>query len=123
MPHDRFGRPMRSLRISVTDRCNLRCQYCMPEPEYVWLPRESLLSFEEIGQLADAFVDEGVNRIRITGGEPLLRRDLPVLIESLASRSAVDDLALTTNGILLKANATALKAAGLHRITVSLDTL
>jgi GTP 3',8-cyclase len=123
MPNDRFGRPMRSLRISVTDRCNLRCQYCMPEPEYVWLPRESLLSFEEIGQLADAFIDEGVNRIRITGGEPLLRRDLPVLIESLASRPGIEDLALTTNGILLKASAAALKQAGLHRITVSLDTL
>ncbi len=123
MPNDRFGRPMRSLRISVTDRCNLRCQYCMPEPEYVWLPRENLLSFEEIGQVADAFIDEGVNRIRITGGEPLLRRDLPVLIESLAGRTAVEDLALTTNGILLKANAAALKRAGLHRITVSLDTL
>jgi len=123
MPHDRFGRPMRSLRISVTDRCNLRCQYCMPEPEYVWLPRESLLSFEEIAQIADAFIDEGVNRIRITGGEPLLRRDLPVLIESLAARPAVEDLALTTNGILLKGHAAALKRSGLHRITVSLDTL
>jgi cyclic pyranopterin phosphate synthase len=120
---DRFGRPLRSLRISVTDRCNLRCQYCMPETEYVWLPRESLLSFEEIAELADAFVDEGVNRVRITGGEPLLRRDLPVLIESLAARPAIEDLALTTNGILLKAHAAALQRAGLHRITVSLDTL
>jgi GTP 3',8-cyclase len=119
---DRFGRPMRSLRISVTDRCNLRCQYCMPEPEYVWLPRESLLSFEEIGALADAFISEGVDRVRITGGEPLLRRDLPTLIESLAGR-AVADLALTTNGVLLKGHAAALKAAGLHRVTVSLDTL
>ena len=123
MPNDRFGRPMRSLRISVTDRCNLRCQYCMPEPEYVWLPRENLLSFEEIAQVTDAFVDEGVNRIRITGGEPLLRRNLPALIESLAGRTGVEDLALTTNGILLKASAAALKRAGLHRITVSLDTL
>jgi cyclic pyranopterin phosphate synthase len=120
---DRFGRPLRSLRISVTDRCNLRCQYCMPEPEYVWLPRESLLTFEEIAELTDAFVDEGVNRVRITGGEPLLRRDLPRLIESLAARPALEDLALTTNGILLKARAAALKQAGLHRITVSLDTL
>ena len=101
MPHDRFGRPMRSLRISVTDRCNLRCQYCMPEPEYVWLPRENLLSFEEIAELTDAFTDEGVNRVRITGGEPLLRRNLPALIESLAARPAVEDLSLTTNGILL----------------------
>jgi cyclic pyranopterin phosphate synthase len=121
-PFDRFGRPMRSLRISVTDRCNLRCQYCMPEPEYVWLPRESLLSFEEIGMLADVFIDEGVDRIRITGGEPLLRRDLPRLIESLAAKP-IADLALTTNGILLKSNAGLLRRAGLHRITVSLDTL
>jgi cyclic pyranopterin phosphate synthase len=95
----------------------------MPEPEYVWLPRENLLSFEEIAQLADAFTDEGVNRVRITGGEPLLRRNLPALIESLAARPAIEDLALTTNGILLKSNAAALKRAGLHRITVSLDTL
>jgi len=121
-PLDRFGRAMRSLRISVTDRCNLRCQYCMPEPEYVWLPRESLLSFEEIGVLADVFIDEGVDRIRITGGEPLLRRDLPRLVESLASRP-IADLALTTNGVLLKSRAASLRAAGLHRITVSLDTL
>ncbi|HXG55939.1 MAG TPA: GTP 3',8-cyclase MoaA [Vicinamibacterales bacterium] len=121
-PVDRFGRPMRSLRISVTDRCNLRCQYCMPEPEYVWLPRESILSFEEIGTLADGFIDEGVDRLRITGGEPLLRRDLPVLVESLAAKP-IADLALTTNGVLLKAQAAALRAAGLHRVTVSLDTL
>ena len=114
---------MRSLRISVTDRCNLRCQYCMPEPEYVWLPRENILSFEEIGAVTDAFTDEGVNRVRITGGEPLLRRDLPVLIGSLASRPAIEDLALTTNGILLRSAAASLKAAGLHRLTVSLDTL
>jgi cyclic pyranopterin phosphate synthase len=120
---DRFGRSMRSLRISVTDRCNLRCQYCMPEPEYVWLPRENLLSFEEIVQLTDAFLDEGVTRVRITGGEPLLRRDLPVLVASLAARTAIHDLALTTNGILLKAHAAALRQAGLHRVTVSLDTL
>jgi cyclic pyranopterin phosphate synthase len=120
---DRFGRPLRSLRISVTDRCNLRCQYCMPEREYVWLPRESLLTFEEIAELTDAFLDEGVTRVRITGGEPLLRRDLPVLIESLAGRPAIEDLALTTNGILLKAQAAALRQAGLNRITVSLDTL
>ena len=120
---DRFGRPPRSLRLSVTDRCNLRCQYCMPEQDYVWLPRESLLSFEETGAIVDAFTPLGVNRIRITGGEPLLRRDLPVLIESLAARPAVEDLALTTNGVLLAAQATALRAAGLHRITVSLDTL
>jgi len=120
---DKFGRPMRSLRISVTDRCNLRCQYCMPEPEYVWLPRENILSFEEIAALTDAFTAEGVGRIRITGGEPLLRRELPALVASLASRPAIQDLALTTNGVLLKSRAAALREAGLHRITVSLDTL
>jgi GTP 3',8-cyclase len=120
---DRFGRPLRSLRISVTDRCNLRCQYCMPEPEYVWLPRENILSFEEIVGLADAFADEGVDRVRITGGEPLLRRDLPVLIEKLASRPGLQDLAMTTNGILLRSSASSLRRAGLHRITVSIDTL
>lgn len=120
---DRFARPLRSLRVSVTDRCNLRCQYCMPEPDYVWLPRESLLTFEEIAGLVDAFTPLGVDRVRITGGEPLLRRDLPVLIEALAARPAVADLALTTNGVLLDRQAHALRAAGLHRITVSLDTL
>jgi cyclic pyranopterin phosphate synthase len=120
---DRFARPLRSLRISVTDRCNLRCQYCMPEPEYVWLPRESLLTFEETADIVDAFTPLGVDRVRITGGEPLLRRDLPVLVESLAARGAITDLALTTNGVLLAGQAQALRAAGLHRITVSLDTL
>jgi cyclic pyranopterin phosphate synthase len=120
---DRFSRPLRSLRLSVTDRCNLRCQYCMPEQEYVWLPRESLLSFEETTAVVEAFTALGVDRLRITGGEPLLRRDLPVLIESLAARSAIADLALTTNGVLLARQATELRAAGLHRVTVSLDTL
>ncbi len=120
---DRFARPLGSLRLSVTDRCNLRCRYCMPEQDYVWLPRESLLSFEETGTIVDAFAPLGVNRVRITGGEPLLRRDLPVLIESLAAKSSIEDLALTTNGVLLASNAAALRTAGLHRITVSLDTL
>ena len=120
---DRFGRPLRSLRVSVTDRCNLRCQYCMPEPEYVWLPRESLLTFEEIGQIVDTFTSLGVDRVRITGGEPLLRRDLHVLVSQLAGRRAILDLALTTNGVLLAEHAARLRAAGLHRITVSLDTL
>ena len=120
---DRFDRPLRSLRVSVTDRCNLRCQYCMPEPDYVWLPRESILSFEEIARLVDAFAAVGVDRVRLTGGEPLLRRDLPSLVERLASRPAIADLALTTNGVLLRRHAAALRAAGLHRITVSLDTL
>ena len=120
---DRFGRPLRSLRVSVTDRCNLRCQYCMPEPDYVWLPRENLLSFEEIGAVVDAFTDIGVDRVRLTGGEPLLRRDLPVLVEALAARPALRDLALTTNGVHLASRARQLRNAGLHRITVSLDTL
>ncbi len=113
---------MRSLRISVTDRCNLRCQYCMPEPEYVWLPRDSILKFEEVSTLVDAFMDEGVDRIRITGGEPLLRRDLPVLVQSLAQKPLAD-IAMTTNGVLLAARARDLRRAGLQRITVSLDTL
>lgn len=120
---DRFARPLRSLRVSVTDRCNLRCQYCMPEPDYVWLPRETLLTFEEIVRLTRAFTDAGVDRVRLTGGEPLLRRNLPDLIAGLAGISAVRDLALTTNGVLLADQARGLRRAGLHRITVSLDTL
>src|SRR5262245_17150955 len=105
---DRFGRPLRSLRISVTDRCNLRCQYCMPELDYAWLPRETLLTFEEIATIADAFTTLGVDRVRITGGEPLLRRNLPALISRLAAIPAIDDLALTTNGVLLADHAAAL---------------
>ena len=120
---DRFDRPLRSLRVSVTDRCNLRCQYCMPETDYVWLPRESVLTFEETAAIVDAFLELGVDRVRLTGGEPLLRRDLPKLVELLASRRGIRDLALTTNGVLLAAHATDLKRAGLHRVTVSLDTL
>ena len=120
---DRFDRPLRSLRISVTDRCNLRCQYCMPEEEYVWLPRGDILTFEEIGALVDAFTDAGVDRVRLTGGEPLLRKDLPDLIGRLARRPALRDLALTTNGMLLAEQAAGLREAGLQRLTVSLDTL
>jgi cyclic pyranopterin phosphate synthase len=123
MLHDSHHRPLRNLRLSVTDRCNLRCQYCMPEEEYVWLPREDLLHFEEIEHLVDLFVDAGVDKVRLTGGEPLLRRDLPDLVSRLAARSGIRDLALTTNGVLLAAQAAELKRAGLHRITVSLDTL
>jgi GTP 3',8-cyclase len=122
-PIDRFGRPLRSLRLSVTDRCNLRCQYCMPEPDYVWLPRESLLTFEETSAVVDAFTDLGVDRVRITGGEPLLRRDLDRLVGDLAARPAIRDLALTTNGLMLEAQAAGLRSAGLHRVTISLDTL
>ena len=120
---DQFARPLRNLRLSVTDRCNLRCSYCMPEKDYVWLPREDILHFEEIERLVDAFTGLGVDKVRLTGGEPLLRRDLPVLIERLAARPAIRDLAMTTNGVLLKDAAPALKSAGLHRLTVSLDTL
>jgi cyclic pyranopterin phosphate synthase len=120
---DTLGRPLGSLRLSVTDRCNLRCHYCMPENEYLWLPREDVLSFEEIAQIADLFAEVGVDRLRLTGGEPLLRRDLPQLVATLALRPWLRDLALTTNGVLLEGAASDLKQAGLHRITVSLDTL
>jgi cyclic pyranopterin phosphate synthase len=120
---DLLGRPLRNLRLSVTDRCNLRCQYCMPEQDYVWLPREGLLHFEEISALADVFLGLGVNRFRLTGGEPLLRRDLASLVRMLAGKAGLDDLAMTTNGVLLTEQVDALKSAGLHRITVSLDTL
>ena len=120
---DTQQRPLRNLRVSVTDRCNLRCSYCMPEPEYVWLPREDILHFEEIETLVDVFTDLGVDKVRLTGGEPLLRRELPDLIRRLASRTAIRDLAMTTNGVLLASQAVALRDAGLHRLTVSLDTL
>ncbi len=124
MPYlDTLGRPLRNLRISVTDRCNLRCQYCMPEEEYVWLPREDLLRFEEISALVDVFAGLGVEKLRLTGGEPLLRRDLPVLVRMLAAKLPIRDLAITTNGVLLSEQAQALYDAGLHRVTVSLDTL
>jgi cyclic pyranopterin phosphate synthase len=120
---DTHQRPLRNLRLSVTDRCNLRCSYCMPEPDYVWLPREDILQFEEIETLVDIFSGLGVDKVRLTGGEPLLRRDLPTLIRRLADRAAIRDLAMTTNGVLLASQAHALRAAGLHRLTVSLDTL
>lgn len=120
---DTLGRPLRSLRLSVTDRCNLRCHYCMPEDEYLWLPREDVLSFEELSALADLFGDLGVTRLRLTGGEPLLRRDLPSLVAQLSAKPWVTDLAMTTNGVLLADAVDDLKAAGLHRLTVSLDTL
>jgi cyclic pyranopterin phosphate synthase len=120
---DTQGRVLRNLRISVTDRCNLRCAYCMPEAEYVWLPREEILHFEEIERLVDLFIDLGGDKVRLTGGEPLLRRDLPRLIGLLAAKKALRDLAITSNGVLLADEAPALKAAGLHRVTVSLDTL
>jgi cyclic pyranopterin phosphate synthase len=113
---------MTSLRVSVTDRCNLRCQYCMPEAEYAWLPRTDILDFEEIARLVRVFVGAGVRRVRLTGGEPLLRRELPALVRMLSGIEGLDDFALTTNGVLLEEHAEALRAAGLRRITVSLDT-
>ena len=120
---DQLARPLRNLRLSVTDRCNLRCQYCMPEMDYVWLPREDMLHFEEISRLVDVFMSLGVNHIRLTGGEPLLRRDLSTLVDMIAGKEGLNDLALTSNGILLADQIDALKAAGLKRVTVSLDTL
>ncbi len=120
---DRLRRPLRNLRLSVTDRCNLRCEYCMPEEHYVWLPRQDILHFGETCALVDVFISLGVDKVRVTGGEPLLRRDLPRFIGMLAARAGLADLALTTNGILLGDQADALQAAGLPRITVSLDTL
>jgi cyclic pyranopterin phosphate synthase len=123
MMRDLLGRPLRNLRLSVTDRCNLRCSYCMPEADYVWLPRQDILHFEEMSRLVDVFALAGVDRIRLTGGEPLLRRDLPQLVEMLARKPAIRDLALTTNGVMLADFAAALRNAGLHRLTVSLDTL
>src|SRR5712672_2817890 len=97
---DVLNRPLRNLRLSVTDRCNLRCEYCMPEDDYVWLPREDVLQFEEISALVDVFIAHGVDKVRLTGGEPLLRRDLPSLVRMLAMKPELKDLALTTNGIL-----------------------
>src|SRR5436309_6949934 len=128
---DRLGRPLRDLRISVTDRCNFRCSYCMPkevfDKHYQFLPHSSLLSFEEITRVARLFVAHGVHKLRLTGGEPLLRKDLEVLVEMLAGLTTPDgsplDLTLTTNGSVLARKAQALKNAGLKRVTVSLDAL
>lgn len=119
---DRLARPLRSLRLSVTDRCNLRCAYCMPEEEYRWLSRADLLSFEELTQVAATLRQLGADRLRITGGEPLLRQQLPRLIAMLRPLGFAD-LAMTTNGVLLAEHARALKDAGLQRLTVSLDSL
>jgi cyclic pyranopterin phosphate synthase len=120
---DALGRPLANLRLSVTDRCNLRCQYCMPEQDYVWLPKGDILHFEEVERLVDVFLDLGVRRVRLTGGEPLLRKDLSVLVERIAARGRVEDLAMTTNGVLFAPMARDLQRAGLQRVTVSLDTL
>ena len=120
---DQHGRALANLRLSVTDRCNLRCAYCMPELDYTWLAKPLILSFEEIARVVEAFTLLGVEKLRLTGGEPLLRKDLPRLVELLAANPAIRDLALTTNGLLLGGLAPELKHAGLHRLTVSLDTL
>jgi GTP 3',8-cyclase len=125
--HDLRGRGLRDLRISVTDRCNFRCRYCMPVevfgPGYAFMPREELLTFEEIVTLARELVPMGVEKIRLTGGEPLLRRGLEDLVAMLASIEGVKDIAITTNGVLLAYHAEALALAGLNRVTVSLDAL
>jgi cyclic pyranopterin phosphate synthase len=123
MIRDQLERPLGSLRVSVTDRCNLRCHYCMPEQEYVWLPKQSILTFEEITRLVGIFASLGVDKVRLTGGEPLLRHDLPALTGMISRISGIRDLAMTTNGVLLSKQAAALRQAGLGRITVSLDTL
>lgn len=122
MLQDRFGRIHDDLRISVTDRCNLRCTYCMPE-EPVWFPHEEILSYEEIVRLVRVAIRRGVRKLRLTGGEPLIRRDLPLLVRMLATEPGVEDLSLTTNGLLLDKLATRLAEAGLTRVNVSLDTL
>src|SRR3954463_6651872 len=121
--NDTLGRPLRHLRLSVTDLCNLRCQYCRPEDDYVWLPREDVLHFEETSTLVDLFLSLGVDKVRLTGGEPLLRRDGSSLVRMLAAKPGRRDLALTTNGVLPASQVDALHSAGLGRITVSLDTL
>jgi GTP 3',8-cyclase len=125
--HDLFGRPLRDLRVSVTDRCNMRCDYCMPAevfgPDHAFVPRAEILTFEEIARVVRAAAELGARKVRLTGGEPLLRRDLPALVCMLAAIRGVEDLALTTNGLLLAAQAEELQQAGLHRVTVSLDAL
>jgi cyclic pyranopterin phosphate synthase len=124
---DRRARPLRDLRISVTDRCNFRCGYCMPREvfgaDHAFLPRSELLSYEELGRLVRVFADLGVSKIRLTGGEPLLRRDLEVLVSLVASTPGISDVALTTNGSLLADRAQSLRDAGLRRVTVSLDSI
>ncbi|AMQ08065.1 MULTISPECIES: GTP 3',8-cyclase MoaA [Sporosarcina] len=124
---DKLGRPIRDLRISVTDRCNFRCAYCMPKEvfgdDYVFLPKNELLSFEEIERFAKLFALLGVKKLRLTGGEPLMRRDLPKLVEKLMKIEGIEDIGLTTNGVLLKQYAQPLYDAGLRRLNMSLDAL
>jgi cyclic pyranopterin phosphate synthase len=124
-PRDTLGRRLHDLRISVTDRCNFRCVYCMPRavfgPDHAFLPREETLTFEEITRLVGIFTRLGVEKVRLTGGEPLVRRELTTLVATLAKLPGVQDLTLTTNGVLLPQHARALADAGLHRVTISLD--
>ena len=124
---DQLNRPLRDLRISVIDRCNFRCTYCMPAevfgPDFAFLPKTELLSYEEIERVAKIFVNLGVEKIRLTGGEPLMRKDLPILVEKLSAIEGLADIALTTNGVMLPQLAAQLKAAGLKRVNISLDTL
>src|SRR5688572_23855405 len=120
---DNYGRAIRDLRISITDRCNFRCFYCMPEEAMEWKPKPEILTYEEIVRLADVFISLGINKLRVTGGEPMLRRDLESLVERLEKIKGVEDLAMTTNAHFLRARAKALKDAGLQRLTVSLDSL
>ena len=120
---DQFGRQIRYLRISVTDRCNLRCTYCMPEEGLPWIPKAEMLNYEEIAEIVRQMADMGLERVRITGGEPLIRHDLPRLVEMIAAVDGIDDISLSTNAILLPRFAGRLRDAGLQRVNVSLDTL
>lgn len=124
---DKLGRPIRDLRLSVTDRCNFRCDYCMPKEifgdDYVFLPKDELLTFEEMVRITKVYTRLGVKKVRITGGEPLLRRDLHLLIQSLNEVEGIEDIGLTTNGLLLKKHGQKLYDAGLRRINVSLDAI
>jgi len=123
MPVDAYNRSVKDLRISVTDRCNFRCTYCMPLDQYEWISKKEILTFEEITRLATLFVGFGVEKIRLTGGEPLVRQNLDQLVAKIAAISGLKDLCLTTNGALLAEKIDSLKAAGLKRINISLDTL
>jgi GTP 3',8-cyclase len=120
---DQFGRRVEYLRVSVTDKCNLRCVYCMPEEGLPWLKREQLLSYEEIAEIVRTMAGMGLKRVRITGGEPLVRRDLPDLVKMIAAVPQIDDLSLSTNAVLLEEQAEALRDAGIQRLNVSLDSL
>jgi cyclic pyranopterin phosphate synthase len=120
---DPFGRRVEYLRISVTDKCNLRCLYCMPEEGLPWLTRDQILTYEEIGSVVRVLAGMGLKRVRLTGGEPLVRRDLPTLVELIASTPGIEDISLSTNGVLLTEQAVALRKAGVNRVNVSLDSL